>query len=467
LQGTDKALFIRHCYSEFGEADVAAIRQHAFGAFNAQPFVPALRGHFVVWWDGFETALQPDERNFSVVRAEEGLVSLSVLWRSEGHGDFAISGFPCTIQVLKSGLRVAAATEAADKDAMATEAHSRALEEAKTAKAEAEALKAAMILQQAAWDKELWAEKQKRLRVLQLRRLDVAAKQKMQEQAAALNAARMKLEHELKQTKSQAERERLLRQQAETERMAREKAEGEGRRRREAEEAERSAAELAAVEQAVRNQSELELGQVRKDMERKLMEARTLAEQEQRAHEEAAASEQAVRERAEMELGEVREDMERKLTEARELVEREQRMREDAERAKNQEIERQTAVLDSALAALELELEQAKSQAERERVLREQVETEREAWQAAETEREAFLARDLLANSVPQESVSVPPPRQDEIAARARQLELEQDLGFDLDDPTAIAGISEDVLSLGSSVLGLIDEGGTGSGKCR
>jgi hypothetical protein len=60
-----------------------------------------------------------------------------------------------------------------------------------------------------------------------------------EEQAAALSATRAKLEQELEHVKSQAERERLLREQAEAERLAREVAEGSEIRKRHEQQLER------------------------------------------------------------------------------------------------------------------------------------------------------------------------------------------------------------------------------------
>ena len=85
-------------------------------------------------------------------------------------------------------------------------------------------------------------------------------------QAAELAAARRKLEQELAQAKSQAEREALLRTQAEAERVAREEAEAERVSYKHLT-LETSAEAESAADAALREREERELEQVRGEME--------------------------------------------------------------------------------------------------------------------------------------------------------------------------------------------------------
>ena len=85
---------------DLNELQGDALRDRALAAFHAQPFVPPMEGRFVVCFDGEEHEVK-ESNAFPLARAEAGTPSLNVLWRSD-HGDFAISGFPRSIRVLRA-----------------------------------------------------------------------------------------------------------------------------------------------------------------------------------------------------------------------------------------------------------------------------------------------------------------------------------------------------------------------------
>lgn len=81
-------------------ADEGGLQGAAEAAFEQQPFVPMVEGHFIIRLMGEEPiVLAPGVREFELKCEESGLPLLDVVWRTKHGDELSITGFPRTIRV--------------------------------------------------------------------------------------------------------------------------------------------------------------------------------------------------------------------------------------------------------------------------------------------------------------------------------------------------------------------------------